>query len=98
MSESTPTPTSPPAIPDSGNSIGVLRRREIEARIVAPLLEALGAEFGREAVLQVARETVIRFDWDWIKANPCATASSTAPPDCLRPRRSGPRAGAATNR
>ena len=26
------------------NDIGVLRRREIEARIVAPLLEALGRE------------------------------------------------------
>jgi hypothetical protein len=42
------------------NDIGVLRRREIEARIVAPLLEALGREFGRERVLEVARQTVVR--------------------------------------
>lgn len=46
--------------PDTGNSIGVLRRREIEARIVGPLLEALGAEFGHEAVLRVARATIVR--------------------------------------
>jgi hypothetical protein len=42
------------------NEIGVLRRREIEARIVAPLLDALGAEFGRERVLEIARETIVR--------------------------------------
>lgn len=47
-------------LPDTGNAIGVLRRREIEARIVGPLLEALGAEFGREAVLRVARDTIVR--------------------------------------
>ncbi|MFV9504003.1 MAG: L-2-amino-thiazoline-4-carboxylic acid hydrolase [Oscillochloridaceae bacterium umkhey_bin13] len=47
-------------LPDTGNAIGVLRRREIEARIVAPLLDALGAEFGRDAVLQVARDTIVR--------------------------------------
>ncbi|MBP1467699.1 L-2-amino-thiazoline-4-carboxylic acid hydrolase [Candidatus Chloroploca sp. M-50] len=45
---------------DTGNAIGVLRRREIEARIVGPLLDALGAEFGREAVLEVARATIVR--------------------------------------
>lgn len=50
--------TKPP--PDTGNTIGVLRRREIEARIVAPLLEALGAEFGHDDVLRVARETIIQ--------------------------------------
>jgi predicted ArsR family transcriptional regulator len=46
--------------PDHGNSIGVLRRREIEARIVAPLLEALGQTFGHDAVRQVARDTIVR--------------------------------------
>lgn len=51
-------PEEPP--PDSGNSIGVLRRREIEARIVAPLLEALGQTFGHDAVRQVARDTIVR--------------------------------------
>jgi hypothetical protein len=48
------------ALPDSLNEIGVLKRREIEARILAPLLEALGAEFGQERVLEVARAAVIR--------------------------------------
>ena len=47
-------------LPDTGNSIGVLRRREIEARILAPLIEAMGDAFGREAVLQVARDTIVR--------------------------------------
>jgi predicted ArsR family transcriptional regulator len=37
----------------------VLKRREIEARILMPVLEALGAEFGRERVLQVARDVVV---------------------------------------
>ena len=34
--------------PDTLNEIGVLRRREIEARILMPVLKALGAEFGDE--------------------------------------------------
>ena len=45
--------------PDPLNAIGVLKRREIEARVVAPLLEALGKEFGRERVLEIAREVII---------------------------------------
>lgn len=42
------------------NAIGVLTRREIEARIVAPLLEALGREFGRERVVEIAREVIVQ--------------------------------------
>ena len=53
-----PGPSSPP--PDRLNEVGVLTRREIEARIHAPLLEALGREFGRERVLQIARDVIIR--------------------------------------
>ena len=45
--------------PDRLNDIGVLRRREIEARILAPLLDALGDEFGRERVLEIAREVIV---------------------------------------
>ena len=45
---------------DDLNDIGVLRRREIEARIVGPLLEALAREFGRERVLAVTREAIVR--------------------------------------
>ncbi len=40
------------------NDVGVLKRREIEARILAPLLKALGDEFGHEQVLEVARKTI----------------------------------------
>jgi hypothetical protein len=41
------------------NAIGVLKRREIEARILAPLIDALSREFGREKVLQIVRETIV---------------------------------------
>jgi hypothetical protein len=45
--------------PDSLNEIGVLKRREIEARILMPVLEALGAEYGREQVFEIARKVII---------------------------------------
>lgn len=45
--------------PDTLNAIGVLKRREIEARLVAPLVEALAAEFGSERVLAVVRQTIL---------------------------------------
>ncbi|MCX5660971.1 MAG: L-2-amino-thiazoline-4-carboxylic acid hydrolase [Planctomycetota bacterium] len=37
------------------NQIGVLKRREIEARIVAPLLEAFAKGIGREKALAIAQ-------------------------------------------
>lgn len=40
------------------NAIGVLKRRTIEARILAPVLEALGREFGRAAVLRIAADVI----------------------------------------
>jgi predicted ArsR family transcriptional regulator len=47
--------------PDTLNArIGVLTRREVEARLLAPLIEALGAEFGRERVVEIVRETIVR--------------------------------------
>ena len=45
--------------PDTLNDVGVLTRREIEARIVAPLIDRLGEEFGREWVVELAREVVV---------------------------------------
>lgn len=46
--------------PDTLNArIGVLARRETEARILKPLVDALGDEFGRERVLAVLRATII---------------------------------------
>ena len=48
-------------IPDTLNeTIGVLTRREVEARILAPLIDALGNEFGRQKVIGILRETIIR--------------------------------------
>jgi predicted ArsR family transcriptional regulator len=37
----------------------VLKRREIEARILMPVLQALGDEFGRERVFEVARRVIV---------------------------------------
>jgi hypothetical protein len=48
-----------PLPPDTLNDIGVRRRREIEARILIPLIESLGKEFGREKVLEIVRQTII---------------------------------------
>ena len=45
--------------PDTLNEIGVLRRREIEARILMPVLERLGAEFGAERVFALARDVIV---------------------------------------
>lgn len=51
------TPILPP--PDTLNEIGVLKRREIEARIIGPIVEALAQEFDRERVLAIVAETII---------------------------------------
>jgi hypothetical protein len=46
-------------MPDNLNAIGVLKRREIEARILLPLIEELSADFGRERVLEIVRRAII---------------------------------------
>jgi hypothetical protein len=46
--------------PDGLNEIGVLKRREIEARILAPVIDALGAEFGRDRVIAMVRDVIVR--------------------------------------
>ena len=43
---------------DTLNEIGVLKRREIEARSVAPLIDRFAEEFGEEKVVELARESV----------------------------------------
>jgi predicted ArsR family transcriptional regulator len=48
-----------PELPDRLNELGVLKRREIEARILAPVLQALGSEFGSERVLEIVGEVII---------------------------------------
>jgi len=45
--------------PDSLNSIGVLTRREVEARLLIPLIEALSARFGQPAVLETIRQSIV---------------------------------------
>ena len=39
--------------------IGVLTRREVEARILAPIIDALGEEFGREKVIATVAEAIV---------------------------------------
>ena len=48
-----------PLPPDTLNEIGVLKRREIEARILAPLVNAFAAEFGRPRVLEIAKRVIV---------------------------------------
>jgi len=47
-------------IPDTLNAIGVLKRREIEARILAPFVDALGERFDRQEVVEILRRTIIQ--------------------------------------
>ena len=46
--------------PDTLNEIGVLKRREIEARIIGPIVDALSKEFDRARVLDIVGETIIQ--------------------------------------
>jgi len=50
-----------PTPPDNLNAkIGVLTRREVEARILQPIIAALSEEFGHEHVLDIVRQTIIQ--------------------------------------
>lgn len=39
--------------------IGVLSRREVEARLLAPIIEALSERFGRDEVVEVVRDKIV---------------------------------------
>jgi hypothetical protein len=54
--------------PDTLNDIGVLKRREIEARILAPLVDAFAAEFGRKRVLEMVKGVILQIARDQGKA------------------------------
>ena len=41
------------------NAIGVLKRRTIEARILAPVIKAMAAEFGVERVHAILRDVIV---------------------------------------
>ncbi len=43
---------------DYMNAVGLLNRREIEARIIAPLITALSQEVGESRVLEVTRQVI----------------------------------------
>lgn len=51
---------SSPEKPDTlTQQIGVLTRREVEARILAPIIDALGEKFGRAEVIDVVRDAIV---------------------------------------
>ena len=45
--------------PDTLNEIGVLKRREIEARIIGSFVTALATEFDRDRVIAILGDTII---------------------------------------
>ncbi|MDD2696130.1 MAG: L-2-amino-thiazoline-4-carboxylic acid hydrolase [Anaerolineales bacterium] len=49
----------PPTSPDALNAIGVLTRREVEARLAAPLLEAFARQLGRKKAVATLRQVVV---------------------------------------
>lgn len=51
--------TDDPASVERLNAVGILTRREIEARILAPVIDALADEIGRDKVIAVVRQVVI---------------------------------------
>ena len=50
--------SSNPSSVDRLNAVGVLTRREIELRVIAPIVDALGREFGRDRVLAIVGEVI----------------------------------------
>mgnify|MGYP001822202654 FL=1 len=45
---------------DLNAKIGVLTRREVEARILTPVIDALGESFGRDEVLSLVQSTIVK--------------------------------------
>jgi hypothetical protein len=62
MPESERIPAAEAAVADDSvdrlNAVGVLTRREIEARILAPVIDALGQRFGRDEVIAIVRDAI----------------------------------------
>jgi hypothetical protein len=50
---------------DLNARIGVLTRREVEARILVPVIDALSSKFGQHKVLEIVRETIIQIAADF---------------------------------
>ena len=52
-------PLVPQLPPDTLNEIGVLKRREIEARIISSFVDGLANEFDRTRVVAILRDTIV---------------------------------------
>ena len=58
MAEMNRTEEAPPTDAEINEKVGVLLRREIEARILAPIIQAFSAEFGREKVIEIVTRVI----------------------------------------
>jgi L-2-amino-thiazoline-4-carboxylic acid hydrolase-like protein len=61
------------------SNIGILLRREIEARMVGPLYQAFAKEFGEEKTLAIVKETIVKLAMEsgedlsrWVEGNDLA--------------------------
>jgi hypothetical protein len=50
----------PMSADDLNAKLGVLTRREVEARILVPVINALGDAFGRDEVLAIVRQAIVK--------------------------------------
>ena len=64
---------------DRLNAVGVLTRREIEARILAPVIDALGQRFGRDEVVAIVREVVAGIAREQGRAMAAARGNASLP-------------------
>ncbi len=62
---------------DRLNAVGVLVRREIEARILAPVVDALGREFGRERVIEIVTDVVVNIARDQGRAMAASSGNAS---------------------
>ncbi len=58
MAEADETGTAPLTDAEINEQVGVLLRREIEARLLAPIIQAFSAEFGRERVIGIVTRVI----------------------------------------
>ncbi len=72
--------TDPPdySIDRLSEKIGILTRRETEARILIPVIQALGEEFGREAVIRTVSNTIVKIARDQGRELACLMEGNTA--------------------
>ena len=59
------------------NAVGVLTRREMEARLLAPIVDALGHRFGRDEVVAIVRDVIVQIARDQGRAMAAAAGDDS---------------------